>query len=147
MPGALKNAVDWASRPTFGGPSAWKDKAVGIAGIGPQAYEGAHGGLLAAMALRQSTMYLEWKVIESTKLHISRAPDRFTESGELKQEVFFYQSCGWANDTGDVCVADDPRYDSRSDSRCKAFLEEIWGFRCLDSWHVFWDFYFRSSSS
>jgi len=87
MPGALKNAIDWASRPTFGGPNAWKGKAVGIAGIGPQSYEGAHGGLLAATALRQSGMFLEWKVIDSVKLHIARAPDRFTEGGELKQEV------------------------------------------------------------
>ena len=87
VPGALKNAIDWASRSTFGGPSAWKGKTVAIAGIGPQAHEGAHGGLLAALALRQSAMFLEWRVVESPKLHIARASDRFTETGELKQEV------------------------------------------------------------
>jgi len=92
VPGSLKNAIDWASRPTFAGPSAWTGKAVGIAGIGPQDYDAAHGGLLAAMALRQSTMFLEWKVIERVKLHISRAPDRFTEGGELKEEVTHHSS-------------------------------------------------------
>jgi NAD(P)H-dependent FMN reductase len=87
VPGGLKNAVDWASRSTFAGPSVWKDKPVGIVGVGPQDYEGAHGGLLAALALRQSGMALEWKMIDSVKLHISRASEKFTEGGELKQEV------------------------------------------------------------
>jgi chromate reductase, NAD(P)H dehydrogenase (quinone) len=87
MPGALKNAVDWASRPTFGGPNAWRGKVVGIAGVGPQSYEGAHGGLLAAVALRQSTMFLEWRVIDSPKIHVLKAPEKFTEDGKLKPEV------------------------------------------------------------
>jgi chromate reductase, NAD(P)H dehydrogenase (quinone) len=87
VPGALKNAIDWASRPSFGGPNAWKDKPVGIAGVGPQSYEGAHGGLLAALVLRQSTMFLGWKVIDSPKIHIIRASERFNAVGELKSEV------------------------------------------------------------
>jgi len=87
VPGALKNAIDWASRPSFGGPNAWKDKVIGIGGVGPQSYEGAHGGLLAAIALRQSTYFLEWKIIDSPKLHVVRASERFNEAGELKPEV------------------------------------------------------------
>ena len=87
MPGALKNAIDWASRPTFGGPNAWKGKPLGIAGVGPQSYEGAHGGVLASLALRQSTMFLEWKVIDSPKIHIIKASEKFTATGELKSEV------------------------------------------------------------
>jgi len=87
VPGALKNAIDWASRPTFLGPSAWKNKVVGIGGIGPQPFEGAHGGLLAAVALRLSTMFLEWRVIETPKIHALRAPQRFDENGILKPEV------------------------------------------------------------
>lgn len=87
MPGALKNAIDWASRPTYGGPNAWKGKVVGIAGIGPQSYEGAHGGLLASLALRQSTMFLEWRIIDSPKVHLLKASEKFNAAGELKQEV------------------------------------------------------------
>jgi len=87
VPGALKNAIDWASRPSFGGPNAWKNKVIGIAGVGPQSYEGAHGGLLAALALRQCTYFLEWKIIDSPKVHVVRAAERFNEAGELKAEV------------------------------------------------------------
>jgi NAD(P)H-dependent FMN reductase len=87
VPGALKNAIDWASRPIFGGPNAWKGKPLGIAGVGPQSYEGAHGGLLASLTLRQSTMFLEWKVIDSPKIHIIKAAEKFNAAGELKPEV------------------------------------------------------------
>jgi NAD(P)H-dependent FMN reductase len=83
----LKNAIDWASRPTYGGPNAWQDKAVGIAGVGPQSYEGAHGGLLASLALRQSGMFLQWRLVDTPKIHISKASEKFTEEGELKQSV------------------------------------------------------------
>ena len=62
---------------------------VGIAGVGPQSYEGAHGGLLASLALRQMTMFLEWRIIDSPKIHIIRASERFTAAGELKPEVLF----------------------------------------------------------
>ena len=89
VPGALKNAIDWASRPAFGGPNAWKGKTVGIAGVGPQSHEGAHGGLLACLALRQSTYFLEWKIVDNPKIHIIRAAERFTSTGELKPEVLF----------------------------------------------------------
>lgn len=101
MPGALKNAIDWASRPTFGGPNAWKNKVVGIAGVGPQTFEGAHGGLLAGMALRQSTMFLEWRIIESPKINIIRAAERFTPTGELKPEVI--SSINLAYDRRNTC--------------------------------------------
>jgi len=88
VPGALKNAIDWASRRTFGDKAnSWAGKPVAIAGVGPQLHEGAHGGLLAAIALRQSTMFLEWRVIDSPKIHIARASERFTADGTLKPEV------------------------------------------------------------
>lgn len=87
VPGALKNAIDWASRPSFGGPNAWKGKVVGIAGCGPQSYEGAHGGLLASLALRQCTMFLEWRIVDSPKVHLLKAGEKFNAAGELKPEV------------------------------------------------------------
>ena len=87
MPGALKNAIDWASRPTYEGPNAWKGKVVGIAGCGPQSYEGAHGALLASLALRQCGMFLEWKVIDSPKVHLLKAGEKFDASGQLKATV------------------------------------------------------------
>lgn len=66
---------------------------VGIAGVGPQSYEGAHGGLLAAVALRQSTMFLEWRVIDSPKIFVLRAADRFNADGELKEDVCPFVCC------------------------------------------------------
>jgi chromate reductase len=88
VPGGLKNAIDWASRRTYGDKAnSWGGKPLAIAGVGPQPFEGAHGGLLAGLALRQCTMFLEWKVIESPKIHINRAADRFTVEGTLKPEV------------------------------------------------------------
>jgi hypothetical protein len=42
---------------------------------------------LAAVALRQSTMFLEWRVIDSPKICVLRAADRFNADGELKEEV------------------------------------------------------------
>ena len=65
---------------------------MGIAGVGPQSYEGAHGGLLASLALRQSTLFLEWKVIDSPKIHIIKASEKFTAAGDLKPEVFSLRS-------------------------------------------------------
>jgi hypothetical protein len=65
----------------------WKGKPCGLAGVGPQSYEGAHGGLLAAVALRQSGMYLEWKLIDTPRIHVLNAPAKFTATGELKEEV------------------------------------------------------------
>ena len=87
VPGALKNAIDWASRPTQPGGNVWKGKIVGIAGVGPQSYEGAHGGVLASLVLRQSSVFLEWKVLDSPKIHVLKASEKFTASGELKEEV------------------------------------------------------------
>jgi hypothetical protein len=55
--------------------------------VGPQSNEGAHGGLLAAMALRECSCSLEWKLIDNPKIHVVKAPEKFTATGELKEEV------------------------------------------------------------
>jgi chromate reductase len=53
MPGVLKNAIDWGSRPW--GTNSWKDKPAAICGISP----GATGTALAQQHLRNTLAYLD----------------------------------------------------------------------------------------
>ena len=77
IPGVLKNAIDWASRPY--GDNAWNGKPVAIMG----ASIGAIGTARAQYHLRQCCVFLDMHPLNKPEVMISNAADRFDSSGNL----------------------------------------------------------------
>lgn len=80
IPGVLKNAIDWASRPY--GDSAWNGKPAAIMG----ATVGALGTVRAQYHLRQIMVYLNMFPINQPEVMISSAHTRFDQEGNLTDE-------------------------------------------------------------
>jgi chromate reductase, NAD(P)H dehydrogenase (quinone) len=81
IPGALKNALDWASRPLA--TNAFRNKPVAV--IGSSA--GAFGGVWAAAELRKVLGAMGARVTE-VEMAVGHAHDKLGETGELAdQEV------------------------------------------------------------
>lgn len=80
IPGVLKNAIDWASRPY--GDNAWNDKPVAIMG----ASVGSTGTARAQYHLRQSFVFLNMHPLNGPEVMISNAAERFDDQGNLKDE-------------------------------------------------------------
>ena len=79
IPGVLKNAIDWASRP----PSQPFDgKPVGIMGASP----GVIGTARAQYHLRQMLVFLNAYPINKPEVMIGQAASRFDEAGRLTDE-------------------------------------------------------------
>jgi chromate reductase len=81
VPGVLKNAIDWASRPF--GDSAWAGKPVAVMG----ASVGALGTARAQYHLRQTFVYLDMYPLNRPEVMIGSAAQRFDERGELTDET------------------------------------------------------------
>jgi len=81
LPGVLKNAVDWASRPY--GDSAWKGKPCGIM----SSSVGIFGGVRAQYALRNSFVFLEMNCLNSPEIMIGAAQSKFDKEGNLMDET------------------------------------------------------------
>ena len=81
VPGVLKNAIDWASRPY--GDNAWDGKPVAMIGASP----GNLGTARAQYHLRQSFVYLNMHPLNSPEVMISDAANRFDNQGNLKDET------------------------------------------------------------
>ena len=81
IPGALKNAIDWASRPY--GDNAWDRKPVAIMG----ASIGATGSARAQYHLRQTFVYLDMYPLNKPEIMIAAAAQRFDERGHLVDEA------------------------------------------------------------
>ncbi len=81
IPGVLKNAIDWASRPAL--DSSLTGKPVAIAGAAPTNF----GTVRAQLALRQSFLWTDSKVVGKPELCIFRANERFDEAGNLTDET------------------------------------------------------------
>lgn len=77
VPGVLKNAIDWASRPY--GDSAWNDKPVAVMGASPSYL----GTARAQYHLRQSFIFLNMHSLNGPEVMISNARERFDEHGNL----------------------------------------------------------------
>jgi chromate reductase, NAD(P)H dehydrogenase (quinone) len=77
IPGVLKNAIDWASRPPHGGAAIWS-KTAAIAG----ATTGQYGAIWAQQDLRRVLGIAGARVIEG-EVPVARAQDVFDESGRL----------------------------------------------------------------
>jgi len=81
VPGVLKNAIDWASRPY--GDSAWNGKPAAIMG----ASIGTIGTARAQYHLRQMMVFLNMFPLNQPEVMIGNAGDRFDESGNLADET------------------------------------------------------------
>ena len=81
VPGVLKNAIDWASRPY--GDSAWEGKPVAVMG----ASIGLLGTVRAQMHLRQMFVYLDMYPVNKPEVMITNAPERFSADGNLVDET------------------------------------------------------------
>ena len=77
IPGVLKNAIDWASRPY--GDSAWSGKPAAIMG----ASVGAIGTARAQYHLRQVMVFLNMFPINQPEVMIGNAQERFDSQGNL----------------------------------------------------------------
>jgi chromate reductase, NAD(P)H dehydrogenase (quinone) len=80
IPGVLKNAIDWASRPY--GDSAWDGKPVAVMG----ASIGSMGTSRAQYHLRQSFVFLNMHPVNQPEVMISNAASRFDEQGKLTDQ-------------------------------------------------------------
>jgi chromate reductase len=80
IPGVLKNAIDWASRPY--GESAWEGKPVAIMG----ASIGMMGSSRAQYHLRQCCVYLNMHPLNSPEVMIPFAAERFDTDGNLTDD-------------------------------------------------------------
>jgi len=80
VPGVLKNAIDWASRPY--GDSAWDGKPAAVMG----ASVGMLGSARAQYHLRQMFVFLNMFPINQPEVMIANAFERFDSSGNLTDE-------------------------------------------------------------
>ena len=81
VPGVLKNAIDWASRPY--GDSAWARKPVAVMGASP----GALGTARAQYHLRQMFVFLDMYAVNQPEVMIANAAQRFDAQGNLTDET------------------------------------------------------------
>lgn len=77
VPGVLKNAIDWASRPAATSPL--KRKPVAVMGAAP----GAFGSVRAQLSLRQSLLWTDSDVVTKPELMVFQAGQRFDAAGDL----------------------------------------------------------------
>ena len=80
VPGVLKNAIDWASRPY--GDSAWNGKPAAIMG----ASVGAIATARAQYHLRQIMVFLNMFPVNQPEVMIGNAGEKFDEQGNLTDE-------------------------------------------------------------
>lgn len=80
IPGGLKNAIDWASRPY--GESAWLHKPAAMMG----ASAGNLGTARAQYHLRQVLVTLDMPVVTQPEVMIGNAAKIFSEDGKLNDE-------------------------------------------------------------
>ena len=81
IPGVLKNAIDWASRPPHGGAVLW-GKTVALAG----ATTGQYGAIWAQQDLRRVLGIAGARVIGG-EVPVARAQDKFDADGRLVHPV------------------------------------------------------------
>jgi chromate reductase len=80
VPGVLKNALDWASRPAFGSPLAGKPVAIAGASTGLGGTRRAQEHLCQALAFPRAS------VLDEPRLLVPEAYGKFDEDGRLVDE-------------------------------------------------------------
>lgn len=77
IPGVLKNAIDWASRPY--GDNSWEGKPAAIM----SASTGMLGGARAQYHLRQTFVFLDMHPVNRPEVMVTFATQKFDEQGNL----------------------------------------------------------------
>jgi len=77
--GALKNALDWASRPPRSSPL--QKKPIAIMGVG-----GMLGTVRAQMHLREILLHSDARVLSRPEVYVSRGSEKFDAQGKLIDE-------------------------------------------------------------
>ena len=77
MPGVLKNAIDWASRPAAA--SVLRDKPVGVMGVSP----GAGAAARAQQQVRDALIYTGGCVMPEPELLVGAAIGKFDDAGNV----------------------------------------------------------------
>jgi chromate reductase len=80
VPGVLKNAIDWASRPY--GDNAFEGKPVAMM----SASTGMLGGARAQYHLRQSFVFLDMYPVNKPEVFVTFARRKFDDNGKLTEE-------------------------------------------------------------
>lgn len=80
IPGALKNAIDWASRPW--GSNSFAHKPSAVIGASP----GALGTALAQQSLRGVLCFCDSPQMNAPEAYVRFKPDVFTSNGEVRDE-------------------------------------------------------------
>jgi chromate reductase, NAD(P)H dehydrogenase (quinone) len=80
MPGVLKNAIDWASRPP--GQSVMNGKPAALMGATP----GMTGTARAQLQLRQSFVFTQTYALLQPEVLVPLAPEKFSAEGRLTDE-------------------------------------------------------------
>jgi chromate reductase len=81
VPGVLKNALDWASRPY--GDSAWPGKPLALM----SASTGMLGGSRAQYHLRQTLLFLDVVAVSKPEVFVTFAGQKFDDKGKLTDEA------------------------------------------------------------
>jgi chromate reductase len=81
IPGVLKNAIDWASRPY--GDNSLEGKPVAIM----SASTGLLGGARAQYHLRQTFVFLDMHPVNKPEVFVTFAPEKIDEQGKLTDET------------------------------------------------------------
>ena len=80
IPGVLKNAIDWASRPP--GDSPLRHKPIALMGASP----GGFGTVRSQLALRQVFVFTKSYVLLEPEVHVSAAQEKFDADGNLTDD-------------------------------------------------------------
>jgi chromate reductase len=98
IPGPLKNAIDWASRPY--GDNSWKGKPAAVLSASP----GMLGGARMQYQLRQCFVFLEMPAFGPPEFMLPKAATKFNEQGRLSDpesrrllEGFMSSFVAWAS--------------------------------------------------
>jgi len=81
VPGVLKNALDWASRPY--GDSAWTGKPLALMSVST----GMLGGSRAQYHLRQTLLFLDVRAVSKPEVFVTFAGQKFDDKGRLTDEA------------------------------------------------------------
>ena len=103
IPGVLKNAIDWLSRPPGDIPRVFRDRPFALLGASP----GGLGTVLAQSAWLPVLRALGVRTWAGGRLLVSRAHEAFDDHGELRDDTVRDQLATFVG--GFAAFADDPR--------------------------------------